>query len=181
MASKYLTENVFFNNPLIAYGPCPSCNVGNRIYFGDILGVEVSSEKDIINHQEEGGGGRLTGVAYTTSLYPLVCGMFHQGPKDIAEITCKNCGTEAIIQRSTLRVTTIQGEPEEDPVLAVSQLISLIHAPPSPSASSFPFPKEVHVHVDDSTIGYVPPLPYEQAARKGAPGAKKKAVQEDDE
>jgi len=48
LASKYFTENVFFKNPLIASGPCPSCAVGNRIYFGDILGVEVRRMKMII-------------------------------------------------------------------------------------------------------------------------------------
>jgi hypothetical protein len=41
VSSKFFTENVFFNNPLIAAGPCPSCSYENRIYFGDILGVEV--------------------------------------------------------------------------------------------------------------------------------------------
>lgn len=41
-AAKYMTENVFFKNPLIASGPCPACSAPNRLYFGDILGVEVS-------------------------------------------------------------------------------------------------------------------------------------------
>lgn len=38
--SKSLTENFIFKNNKIAYGPCPSCEAENRIYFGDILGVE---------------------------------------------------------------------------------------------------------------------------------------------
>lgn len=28
------------NDATIAYGPCPSCNAPNRVFFGDILGVE---------------------------------------------------------------------------------------------------------------------------------------------
>ena len=43
-SSKYFTENVFFNDPLIAYGPCPACSSENRVFFGDILGVEVRSD-----------------------------------------------------------------------------------------------------------------------------------------
>jgi len=35
-----LTEKFIFPNNKIAYGPCPSCEAENRIYFGDILGVE---------------------------------------------------------------------------------------------------------------------------------------------
>jgi len=38
--SKTLTEDYIFPNNLVAYGPCPSCEVETRIYFGDILGVE---------------------------------------------------------------------------------------------------------------------------------------------
>lgn len=38
--SQTLTEDYIFQNNLVAYGPCPSCDVENRIYFGDILGVE---------------------------------------------------------------------------------------------------------------------------------------------
>jgi len=37
--SQFLSEKVIFNDPLIATGPCPECNVNNRIFFGDILGV----------------------------------------------------------------------------------------------------------------------------------------------
>merc|ERR1712025_223648 len=35
-----LTEEYLFENKLIAYGPCPSCEVEQRIYFGNILGVD---------------------------------------------------------------------------------------------------------------------------------------------
>lgn len=38
--AKGLTENFIFQDKLIAYGPCPSCNFENRVYFGNILGVE---------------------------------------------------------------------------------------------------------------------------------------------
>lgn len=39
-AAKALTDNFIFPDNLIAYGPCPSCEKENRIYFGGILGVE---------------------------------------------------------------------------------------------------------------------------------------------
>mmetsp|Transcript_8282 Transcript_8282/g.24484 ORF Transcript_8282/g.24484 Transcript_8282/m.24484 type:complete len:329 (-) Transcript_8282:1667-2653(-) len=38
--SKTFTENFLFTNKLVAYGPCPSCEYENRLYFGNILGVE---------------------------------------------------------------------------------------------------------------------------------------------
>lgn len=38
--AKGITENFIFQDFKIAYGPCPSCNFENRIYFGNILGVE---------------------------------------------------------------------------------------------------------------------------------------------
>jgi len=38
--SKQITEEFLFTNKKIAYGPCPSCEAENRVYFGDILGVE---------------------------------------------------------------------------------------------------------------------------------------------
>jgi len=38
--SKTLTEDYLFQNKLVAYGPCPSCEAENRIYFGNILGLE---------------------------------------------------------------------------------------------------------------------------------------------
>lgn len=53
-AAKYMTENVFFKNPLIASGPCPACSAPNRLYFGDILGVEVSEP----SHHSHPGRGR---------------------------------------------------------------------------------------------------------------------------
>lgn len=39
-ASKSITDNLIFPENLIAYGPCPSCEAENRVYFGNILGVE---------------------------------------------------------------------------------------------------------------------------------------------
>jgi hypothetical protein len=38
--AKSITENTIFQNKLIVYGPCPNCNFQNRVYFGDILGVD---------------------------------------------------------------------------------------------------------------------------------------------
>lgn len=38
--SKFITEELVFTNKFLAYGPCPSCQAENRVYFGDILGVE---------------------------------------------------------------------------------------------------------------------------------------------
>lgn len=38
--TKKLMEDIVFQNFKIAYGPCPACGAENRIYFGDILGVE---------------------------------------------------------------------------------------------------------------------------------------------
>jgi hypothetical protein len=38
--TKKITEEYLFTNKLVAYGPCPSCEYENRLYFGDILGVE---------------------------------------------------------------------------------------------------------------------------------------------
>lgn len=40
IGSKTITEDFIFTNKKIAYGPCPSCEAENRIYFGNILGVE---------------------------------------------------------------------------------------------------------------------------------------------
>jgi hypothetical protein len=39
-ASKAITEGLIFNNNLILRGPCPSCSTNNRVYFGNILGVD---------------------------------------------------------------------------------------------------------------------------------------------
>jgi len=38
--TKKITEKYIFINNKIVYGPCPSCEAENRVYFGDILGVE---------------------------------------------------------------------------------------------------------------------------------------------
>jgi hypothetical protein len=38
--SKYITEELVFTNKLVVYGACPNCSYENRVYFGDILGVE---------------------------------------------------------------------------------------------------------------------------------------------
>lgn len=38
--SKFITENFIFENNFVVYGPCPSCQAANRVYFGNILGVE---------------------------------------------------------------------------------------------------------------------------------------------
>jgi Zn ribbon nucleic-acid-binding protein len=42
--SKKITEEYIFQNKFLAYGPCPSCQAENRVYFGDILGVEGFSD-----------------------------------------------------------------------------------------------------------------------------------------
>lgn len=38
--AKFITDNLIFGNNFVVYGPCPSCQAANRVYFGDILGVE---------------------------------------------------------------------------------------------------------------------------------------------
>lgn len=38
--SKAITDGLLFENNFILYGPCPSCSATNRVYFGNILGVE---------------------------------------------------------------------------------------------------------------------------------------------
>jgi len=43
-ASVYVTEELIFQNKFIAIGKCPSCSFQNRVYFGDILGVEGFSD-----------------------------------------------------------------------------------------------------------------------------------------
>jgi hypothetical protein len=42
--AKIITEDLIFTNKLVAYGPCPSCEYENRVYFGNILGVEGFSD-----------------------------------------------------------------------------------------------------------------------------------------
>mmetsp|Transcript_10753 Transcript_10753/g.33126 ORF Transcript_10753/g.33126 Transcript_10753/m.33126 type:complete len:282 (-) Transcript_10753:38-883(-) len=45
---QYLTERVIFDDPFIAQGPCPDCGANNRLFFGDILGVEgVGTEGEL--------------------------------------------------------------------------------------------------------------------------------------
>lgn len=38
--AQFLTERVIFDQPFIATGPCPDCGASQRIFFGDILGVD---------------------------------------------------------------------------------------------------------------------------------------------
>lgn len=38
--TKFVTDNYIFINNKIAYGPCPSCEAENRVYFGDILTIK---------------------------------------------------------------------------------------------------------------------------------------------
>jgi len=40
----FITDTFIFPNNKVVYGPCPSCEFENRIYFGDILGVEGFGE-----------------------------------------------------------------------------------------------------------------------------------------
>ena len=40
-----ITEEFIFENKFIAYGPCPACEYENRVYFGNILGVEGFSDE----------------------------------------------------------------------------------------------------------------------------------------
>lgn len=42
--AKTITDNYIFEDNKIVYGPCPSCEAENRVYFGNILGVEGFSE-----------------------------------------------------------------------------------------------------------------------------------------
>lgn len=44
-AAKRLTEEVIFKEPFIASGACPSCGAENRVFFGDVLGVEGDKEE----------------------------------------------------------------------------------------------------------------------------------------
>jgi len=43
--TPYITDNFIFENKKIAFGPCPSCETENRVYFGNILGVEGFGEQ----------------------------------------------------------------------------------------------------------------------------------------
>lgn len=42
--TKTITDEFLFVDNKIVYGPCPSCEAENRLYFGDILGVEGFKE-----------------------------------------------------------------------------------------------------------------------------------------
>jgi len=42
--SKKITDDYIFVDNKVVYGPCPSCEAENRIYFGNILGVEGFSD-----------------------------------------------------------------------------------------------------------------------------------------
>lgn len=42
--TKSLTDGFIFPNNKIVYGPCPACEAEQRVYFGDILGVEGFGE-----------------------------------------------------------------------------------------------------------------------------------------
>jgi len=44
VGSKFITEELLFPGKFIAYGPCPSCEVENRVYFGKILMVDGFSD-----------------------------------------------------------------------------------------------------------------------------------------
>jgi len=43
--AQYLTEQVLFKDPFIAQGPCPDCGANNRLFFGDILGIEGQQQE----------------------------------------------------------------------------------------------------------------------------------------
>ena len=45
VVSKSLTENFLFKDPVIAGGPCPNCGVDNRVFFGNVLGVEGDKDE----------------------------------------------------------------------------------------------------------------------------------------
>lgn len=46
--TKTVTENVFFNDPFVATGPCPSCGVENRVFFGGALGINGDDEQSSV-------------------------------------------------------------------------------------------------------------------------------------
>lgn len=46
--TKSLTENLIFDKPLVAGGPCPKCGVENRVFFGGILGVDGDTEESSV-------------------------------------------------------------------------------------------------------------------------------------
>ena len=40
-----ITNDFIFKNAKVARGPCPSCGAQDRIYFGDMFGVEVYGDE----------------------------------------------------------------------------------------------------------------------------------------
>ncbi|KAL7551012.1 hypothetical protein ACHAWF_014217 [Thalassiosira exigua] len=68
-AAKAITDSLVFPNNLVAYGSCPNCEAENRIYFGNILGVE--------GFDKQGG------------------------------IKCTNCKEQIVVQRRSLRASTL--------------------------------------------------------------------------
>jgi len=46
--SKQVTENIFFDSPTVASGPCPKCSVINKVFFGDVLLVQGDKEESTI-------------------------------------------------------------------------------------------------------------------------------------
>jgi hypothetical protein len=42
--AKKITEELIFENKFLVYGPCPACEAEQRVYFGNILGVEGFSD-----------------------------------------------------------------------------------------------------------------------------------------
>jgi hypothetical protein len=42
--ARKITEEFIFENKFLAYGPCPACEAEQRVYFGNILGVEGFSD-----------------------------------------------------------------------------------------------------------------------------------------
>jgi len=45
---KPITENFLFKDPFVASGPCPACGVENRVFFGDVLGVEGDRDESTV-------------------------------------------------------------------------------------------------------------------------------------
>ncbi len=40
--SNAITDNIFFANNLIAYSPCPNCEVETRFYYADKVAIEAT-------------------------------------------------------------------------------------------------------------------------------------------
>lgn len=45
IATKFITENIFFKDPFVASGPCPNCGTIQQVFFGDVLGVAGAKEE----------------------------------------------------------------------------------------------------------------------------------------